>query len=69
MSVPMPLPSQRRVELPPLEDSYHHQRQDSRKLDQPARQSEEKPVGGVSAHLDYDMEEMTEFVGVMAQQL
>lgn len=68
MPVPLPLPPQRR-DLPPLDDNYHHQRVESRKQEQPIRQSEEKPVGGVSAHLDYDMEEMTEFVGVMAQQL
>lgn len=45
-------------------------RQEQRKQEQAAaRPVEEKPVGGVSAHLDYDMEEMTEFVGHVAQQL
>ncbi|PUU73075.1 hypothetical protein B9Z19DRAFT_1006216 [Tuber borchii] len=68
LSLPMPVPSGRRLELPPLEESYRH-RQEPRKQEQPVHQPEEKPVGGVSAHLDYDMEEMTEFVGVMAQQL
>lgn len=33
------------------------------------KQKEDKPVGGVSAKLDYDMEEMTDFVTEKAQQL
>ncbi|KAI5845390.1 hypothetical protein BZA05DRAFT_342548 [Tricharina praecox] len=48
-----------------------HARQEARRLQeqQQAQQAEEKPTGGVSAHLDYDMEEMTDFVGTMAQRL
>jgi len=47
-----------------------HARQEARRLqEQQAQQPEEKPTGGVSAHLDYDMEEMTDFVGTMAQSL
>ncbi|KAL7268076.1 hypothetical protein RUND412_009313 [Rhizina undulata] len=69
-SVAMPISAQRRVELPPIlvEDNYHQQRPELRKSERlPA--PEEKPVGGVSAHLDYDMDEMTEFVGTMAMRL
>ncbi|KIW08494.1 uncharacterized protein PV09_01389 [Verruconis gallopava] len=41
---------------------YHEQRSQQ-------KQKDEKPVGGVSAKLDYDMEEMTDFVTEKAQQL
>ena len=61
--------------LPPLRvsDQYglyashaqRHQEQQVRVEQQPQRK-EEKPVGGVSATLDYDMEMMTEFVAKMA---
>ncbi|KAI5777835.1 hypothetical protein EDC01DRAFT_623557 [Geopyxis carbonaria] len=61
--------TQRRTEAPlPTEDAYGYpSRQDVRRQD--AVQPEEKPTGGVSAHLDYDMDEITEFVGHMAQRL
>lgn len=45
------------------------QQRQERKQEQAARPAEEKPVGGVSAHLDYDMEEMTGFVGQVSQHL
>lgn len=46
---------QRRVELPPIVDNRQ-------------RQKEEK-TGGVAAHLDYEMEEMTNFVACMSVKL
>lgn len=54
------------------QQSHMHQRRQQRqerKQEQAARPAEEKPVGGVSAHLDYDMEEMTGFVGQVSQHL
>lgn len=66
------------VTLPPvrsLEQSLHanpYQRPpEYRQYEQrpQQKQKEEKPVGGVSAKLDYDMEEMTDFVAEKAQQL
>jgi hypothetical protein len=53
----------------PVDESFarHQVRQEVRRQDQPA--VEEKPTGGVSAHLDYEMDEMTDFVGIMAQRL
>lgn len=59
----------KRASLPPpaYEDSYApHARRESRQEQPPA---EEKPTGGVSAYLDYDMDEMTEFVGLLALEL
>ena len=57
--------------LPPIHvpdrsrDGHQHPRS---KRTQPAPQpKEEKPVGGVSAYLDYEMEQMADFVSEMAQ--
>jgi hypothetical protein len=69
--VPAAHQSQRRIEATiPVDENYpHHQlRQEVRRQEQPTAQ-EEKLVGGVSAHLDYEMEEMTDFVGTVAQRL
>ena len=63
--------------LPPvrsLEQSIHGDYQrppEYRQYEQRSqqKQKEEKAVGGVSAKLDYDMEEMTDFVTEKAQQL
>jgi hypothetical protein len=66
-----PVGHQRRIDAPMVVDENYarHQarQQDVRRQEQPA--VEEKPIGGVSAHLDYEMDEMTDFVGAMAQQL
>lgn len=58
--------------LPPLrthEQTMQQQRahEYNQRAQQPAK--EEKPVGGVSAKLDYDMDTMTDFVRDMALQL
>jgi hypothetical protein len=60
---------QRHVEATiPVDENYHQQAMpEVRRQEQPAAQEEK--VGGVSAHLDYEMEEMTDFVGTMAQRL
>lgn len=57
--------------LPPIQvpdrsrDGHQHPRS---KRTQPAPPpKDEKPVGGVSAHLDYEMEQMADFVSEMAQ--
>lgn len=65
--------SQRRVEAPIGDENYHRlarQPEVRRAVEQqPAAPVEEKPTGGVAAHLDYNMDEMTDFVGTMAQRL
>ncbi|KAI9734676.1 MAG: hypothetical protein M1834_002277 [Cirrosporium novae-zelandiae] len=46
--------------------SQHHGYNDGRtRVD--AQAKEEKPVGGVAAHLDYEMEQMSDYVSEMAQ--
>ncbi|KAI5795430.1 hypothetical protein DFH27DRAFT_484386 [Peziza echinospora] len=56
-----PPPAAMSSELPGLvEDAPRHQRQEA---------AEERPVGGVSAHLDYEMEDMAEFVATIAQNI
>lgn len=52
-----------------VSNSSAHSRQDSRRVEAAPAPVEEKATGGVSAHLDYDMEEMTDFVAIMAQRL
>lgn len=55
--------------LPPIrgpcrhEEYYPHQS----KRNHPVPQSKEKAVGGVAAHLDYEMDQMADFVAEMAQ--
>lgn len=63
--------SQRRIEMPNVDESYllAGRQQEARRNEQAQAQTEEKPTGGVAAHLDYEMEEMTDFVGTMAQRL
>ncbi|OJD39827.1 cyclin-like protein [Diplodia corticola] len=52
--------------LPMPEMEMHRQiQQEQQRVD--SHMKEEKPVGGVSAKLDYDMETMTDFVSEMAQ--
>ncbi|TGZ82592.1 hypothetical protein EX30DRAFT_192142 [Ascodesmis nigricans] len=49
------------------EDAYPQPTRQESRPEPPA--AEEKPTGGVSAHLDYEMDEMTEFVGSVALEL
>jgi hypothetical protein len=73
--IPSVLQPQRRADV--VDEFAQLSRQEARRPEQPAAAAapaaaavvEEKPTGGVSAHLDYDMDEMTEFVGTMAQRL
>lgn len=62
--------------LPPIripdhatqEDNYgHFQRQHGTQAHSEPKPKEEKTIGGVSAHLDYEMEQMSDFVAEMAQ--
>ncbi|KAF2086589.1 hypothetical protein K490DRAFT_74212 [Saccharata proteae CBS 121410] len=54
--------------LPPLVSEADVQRQRAQEQQRAEQQAkEEKPVGGVSAKLDYEMEVMTDFVSEMAQ--
>ncbi|KAH8423902.1 putative cyclin-like protein (Clg1) [Aspergillus melleus] len=58
------------VQLPPMDNgiSSQYRRQDM--MGQPEQQQprkEEKATGGVAAHLDYEMDQMSDFVAEMAQ--
>lgn len=64
------LPPMRMQNAPSMADSALHQQRAqelSQRANAPAK--EEKPVGGVSAKLDYDMDVMTDFVCEMAHQV
>ena len=65
------LPPMRNPNGQSMTDSALQQQQRAQELSQRANQppKEEKPVGGVSAKLDYEMEIMTDFVCEMALQL
>ncbi|KAF2145008.1 uncharacterized protein K452DRAFT_133574 [Aplosporella prunicola CBS 121167] len=54
--LPLPIPDA---------DMHRQMQQEQQRVD--SEQKEEKPVGGVSAKLDYDMETMTDFVSEMTQ--
>ena len=65
-SAGIPPPSAIPTELPALiEDVPRQNRQDSKRHET----VEDKSVGGVSAHLDYEMDEMVEFVATVAQNM
>lgn len=57
------------TKLPPMESAippqYRHQESHPPQKQQPPK--DEKATGGVAAHLDYDMEQMSDFVAEMAQ--
>lgn len=65
------LPPMRTQNGQSIADSALQQQQRAQELAQRANQppKDEKPVGGVSAKLDYEMEVMTDFVCEMALQL
>lgn len=55
---------QRRVELPPIiDDNYRQRRQE------PKKEVSMEKVGGVAAHLDYEMDDMTDFVAAVSRGL
>lgn len=56
-------PIRSNVQLPAIPPQYR--RQDP--VAQPEQRKEEKTTGGVAAHLDYEMEQMSDFVAEMAQ--
>ena len=60
-------PIRNNVQLPPMENAIPplYRRQDP--APQPDHLKEEKTTGGVAAHLDYEMEQMSDFVAEMAQ--
>ena len=57
------IPLQPPIQGPCREDYYIHQP----KRMQPVQQPKEKAIGGVAAHLDYEMDQMADFVAEMAQ--
>ena len=63
-------PIRTNVQLPPMESAIPQQyrRQDIAPMPQPEQsRKEEKATGGVAAHLDYEMERMSDFVAEMTQ--
>ena len=62
------LPPIRIPELPAQENNYvQYQRQHGIRANSEPQPKDEKTIGGVSAHLDYEMEQMSDFVAEMAQ--
>lgn len=65
-------PIRTNVQLPPMDSAIPQQyrRQEMPAMHQPEQQQprkEEKAVGGVAAHLDYEMDRMSDFVAEMTQ--
>ncbi|OAT10520.1 meiotically up-regulated 80 protein [Blastomyces gilchristii SLH14081] len=56
------------TKLPPMDNAIPPQYRRQEKVNhQDSRPKEEKPTGGVAAHLDYEMGQMSDFVAEMAQ--
>ncbi|KAI9893383.1 MAG: hypothetical protein M1814_006680 [Vezdaea aestivalis] len=64
----VPSQSMNRSRRPPVAATVESQKPFLQPTQQEARK-EEKPVGGVSAYLDYEISQMTEFVAEMAQRV
>lgn len=62
-------PLRSNVQLPPMESAIPPQyaRQQDMMVPSDRSRKEEKPTGGVAAHLDYEMDQMSDFVAEMAQ--
>lgn len=67
-------PLRTNVQLPPMETQYaaaaaaaRHQQDMIAAAAADRSRKEEKPTGGVAAHLDYEMDQMSDFVAEMAQ--
>ncbi|RAL10904.1 putative cyclin-like protein (Clg1) [Aspergillus homomorphus CBS 101889] len=60
-------PLRNNVQLPPMDNGIlpQYRRQDMMVQEQPRK--EEKATGGVAAHLDYEMDQMSDYVAEMAQ--
>lgn len=59
-------PQYRRQEIPSMQQHHHRQHQ-QQQLEQQQSRKEEKATGGVAAHLDYEMDRMSDFVAEMTQ--
>lgn len=57
-------PIRTNVQLPPMENAVHYPRPEP--VGRYEQCKEEKTTGGVAAHLDYEMEQMSDFVAEMA---
>ncbi|KAJ5239838.1 hypothetical protein N7468_004457 [Penicillium chermesinum] len=62
-------PARPMFNCPPMESAIppQYRRQDLAAMQQEQPRKEEKPAGGVAAHLDYEMERMSDFVAEMTQ--
>lgn len=67
-TAPVLPPIRSNVQLPPMDSAIppQYRRQDVR-MQAEQRPKEEKATGGVAAHLDYEMDQMSDFVAEMAQ--
>ncbi|KAK2749296.1 hypothetical protein FQN55_003621 [Onygenales sp. PD_40] len=68
LNPPILPPIRSSTKLPPMDSAIppQYRRQDT-VIHQDARPKEEKSTGGVAAHLDYEMDQMSDFVAEMAQ--
>lgn len=55
------------VQLPPMENAFPQPYRRQEPVVRPDQRKEEKTTGGVAAYLDYEMEQMSDFVAEMAQ--
>ncbi|KAJ5390712.1 uncharacterized protein N7496_001780 [Penicillium cataractarum] len=60
-------PQYRRQEITSMQQQHHHQQQLEQQQQQHQSRKEEKATGGVAAHLDYEMDRMSDFVAEMTQ--
>lgn len=60
-------PIRSNVQLPPMENAIPPRYRRQEAVSRPENRKEEKATGGVAAHLDYEMEQMSDFVAEMAQ--
>ncbi|PGH01243.1 hypothetical protein AJ79_07975 [Helicocarpus griseus UAMH5409] len=68
LNPPILPPLRSSTKLPPMDSAIPPQyRRQETVIHRDSRPKEEKPSGGVAAHLDYEMDQMTDFVAEMAQ--
>ncbi|ODH53483.1 hypothetical protein GX48_00314 [Paracoccidioides brasiliensis] len=67
LNPPILPPIRSSTKLPPMDSAIPPQyQQQETGIQQDSQPKEEKPTGGVAAHLDYEMDEMSDFVAEMA---
>jgi hypothetical protein len=67
IAAPILPPIRSNVQLPPMDSAIPPQYRRHEHVQIEQRPKEDKPTGGVAAHLDYEMDQMSDFVTEMAQ--